>query len=505
MGASIVVEGYKFPLRTYSLEEDSTPLSASDSTGGTGLLTFTISAPDPNLEYWPGQGMHWVKTMGPNILQGKSVVFEDSNWGTIEGQVSSVQRTDPSAIRVTATTTLATLNAFNVQSQPFSGTLGGLIGYYVSLSGFPGGVVVDPFLASRPVAVPGWTGELWYHLKMLAQAHEFEITLRDGDVVFEQLRQRSIRTGRERSAGGEVPVPTLAQSVEVYQYNNRPITNELVYPPGGWTPEVSVMNVNAGETTPYTLELSASVSSIQQPTMLTFVPPSHSSSSVFTVVANDGLPVSPAAWEQHGGKVEVSINPDTHRLDVVLTGATGLPTSMGTAATNFSIALGSDVTGSRYSTFRIVGTGVAYDKQKKTFKTGITANQTGTEVGVSIDNPFLSNKTQTYRAGSRAAADFAGPVPSAGAEVISVGSGPAIGRVPGSRLFDKQTARYWRVRQTSYGPSGISVTHDDDLLFSDFEALAINMTYGEVQTQTDGLTYQDDYLRGLRLTPPVGP
>src|SRR5690606_33369235 len=102
-------------------------------------------------------------------------------------------------------------------------------------------------------------------------------------------------TGRSRS----LQVQSTAQSVEVYEYDLEWVEDGLMYPSGGWTPEVAVLNVNAGETAEYTLTdpwLSASLVSIQEPEMVTFVSQEHDSSSVYTVVADDGLPVAPGLW-----------------------------------------------------------------------------------------------------------------------------------------------------------------------------------------------------------------
>src|SRR5690606_11121151 len=117
------------------------------------------------------------------------------------------------------------------------------------------------------------------------------------------------------------------------------------YPPGGWSPDVEILNVNAGEIAEYTLELSASVSAIQTPTMLTSVTPEHATSSVYTIVANDGLPVTEALWSSRGGSLIVRINPDTQSLTIRMRGATGVPLSTGGAATNFLVALASDPSG----------------------------------------------------------------------------------------------------------------------------------------------------------------
>lgn len=498
MGVLIEVAGYRIPVETYSFQEDSTPLSASDTSGGTGLLTVTLLDVDPDETGTQDTGMNWIQAYGRNILLDKDVTFTDSQWGTVQGRITSVQQPSPGLIQATASTRLSVLNAYNIQAQPFVGTLGDLLRYYAGLAGIAT-VTVDSAIDGRAISAPGWTGELWYHLKMLALAEEFEIAFVSGVPEFRRLRDTHLIPGRAISLGGNLPVPTLAQSVEVYQYNNQAITDQLVYPPGGWSNDVTVLNVNAGETEEYTLELSASVSSIQTPVMQTNVAPEYGATSVYTIVANDGLPVLPAMWASRGGSLTVTINEDTRSLTVKLTGATGIPLSTGGEAANFAVALASDTTGSRYSTLRIIGTGVEFNRVLHSFKTGATAQQTATAVGVTVDNPFLSDKNQTFRAGVRAAVDFAGPVPAYETTVIrAVDVTPTLGNVPGARVIDKKTKRPYRTRTANYSRGQISISADDDLLHDDIEGYRMGLTYAQVQSTRNGVTYRDDYLMGLR-------
>lgn len=490
MGTRIEINGFTFPVLEYTVTEDSTPLAAGDTTGGTGTLDVTIQAPDPDLTYTQATGMKWVLDSGKNVLIDKDVAFTDSRYGTLPGRVIAVSSPNPASIRIRANTDLNLLNVYNVQAQPFVGTLGDLLTYYVSLSGSALPMDVDAVISPVYVEVPGWNGELWYHLKMLAVAYQFEIAIVSGVIVFRRIRTLDLPRGLETGASLDAGVPTLAQSVEVYRYKARAITNELVYPPGGWNPNVAVLNVNAGEESEYTLELSASVSSIQTPVMQTWVDQVYRSSSVFTIVANDGLPVEPAMWTDFGGLLEVTINPDTTSLKVRLVGAVGIPLESGEPATLFSVALGADTTGNRYSTLRIVGTGVAYDRTLRTFRTGLTPQQTGTAVGVTIDNPFLSTQSQICVAGTRAAAEYSGPIP--GFSGSSAPRNTVLGQYAGSRV--RGDKRPYRVRSVSTGPADISYSAVDDLVHDDVQGRYEGMTYGEVQALRDGLTYRDDYL-----------
>lgn len=558
MGIRLEVGTYVFEASDYSVEEAATPLAAGDSSGSVGSISFSIPQPDPDLPRTLDTGWKAVNDFGPDILIDKTVRLKDSRKGFTLGVVNGVSRSDDNGtLTFSCSSRMGLLNVYGIQAQPFIGTLKDAFEYYLSLANITTDIFVDDSIADREIVFPGWTGELWYYLKQMAAAQDCDISLVSGVILLRPIRVRVASRGRDINRNRELSAPSLAQSVEVYQYSNRAITDELVYPAGGWTPEVDVLNVNAGETSEYTLELSASVSSIEQPTMQTFVAEEEDSNSVYTIVADDGLPVSPALWASYGGSLSISINPDTTSLKVVLVGPRGLPTSMGTEATIFSVALGSDLTGSRYSTLRILGTGVAYNKVKKRIRTGVPASRTATEVGVTIDNPFISTVNDLYRAGTRAAKRFSGQVPGLSGTVIAINrlgdsgsatyptygevqtslytalgtpsyadvkthynttlglntyaevrtywfdfvrddfSNQVFGNINGARIFDKKSRRWYRIRTGTATAENIQFTAEDDLTHGDMEGFHASRTYGDVELVLSGLTYKQATLVGM--------
>lgn len=585
MGFRVDIEGLKIEIADYSVEESSSPLAAGDSSGAVGAFTISFPVPD---EYVPlgtnvvgfgygegpyGEGPYggssfvgipnspWkvIRTLGPQFLIDKSVRLYDSRKGFTLGTVRSADYShDGGRITLTGNSRLGQLNVYGIQAQPFVGTLRDAFTYYLGLAEVTTDLFVDDEIADRQVVFPGWYGELWYYLKLMAAAQDCDISLVSGVILLRAIRKRIATQNRDTTRSISTGGGTLAQAVEVFQYNNRPITNELVYPPGGWNPEVEVLNVNAGETAEYTLELSASVTSIQTPVMQTSVGQNYDSSSVYTIVADDGLPVSPSLWNSSGGQVSVEISEDTTHLIVTLRGATGIPNSSGAASQNFSVALGADTTGNRYSTLRIVGSGVAFDKVKKRVRTGVPASKTATEIGVTIDNPFISTTNDLYRAGTRAARQYAGAVMSLTGSVIAInrrgdtgqatyptygqvenelkstlGGAPTyggvqtyygslslqshedvrqywfeffrnddidqvFGNVQGARIYDRGSRRWYRIRQGSLSPSAIGISSaDDDLIHEDIQELYDNLTYSGVQSVLDEFTYREVEMMGL--------
>lgn len=542
MGVRITVGGDPYEAVVYSVQEDSTPTSSDDSTGSVGTISFDIV----NVEY-------------PFLLEGKEVSLSDSRKGVTLGVVDAVRETDNGRVSLVCQTRLGKLNIYDVQAEPFKGTLRGAFLYYASLGLQDTDVTVDDQIADRPVVLQGWFGELWYHLKQLAAAQDCEVSLVSGVILLRPLRSREAVRHRDVERGRSYGGTSLARAVEVYQYNNRAIENELVYPPGGWLPEVEVITVGAGETVERIVELSSSLSSIQEPVMQTFVSQLHDSSSVYTVVGDDGLPIQPTQWEDYGGRVSVALNQDTKSLTVTMTGATGIANSKGEYISTFSLALGSDFTGNRYSTLRVVGTGVLFRKELIRVRTCVKPHLTGTDVGITIDNPFLSTANEAWTAGIKAARWFAGEKMELSGSVTAVNklgdSGSAtypkysldqesnagktygavdasntaftyddiqqryreastgdfanqlFGNVNGARVWDRHSARYYRIRNATINPGTISFNAEDDLLHDDVQGKYDLLTYEEERELFNGRTYSERDRLGLRQdaipAPPV--
>lgn len=568
MGFRLLIDGNAYELQGFSVQEAATPLAAGDSSGQVGTVSFSI--PRPERDQTRGY-TDFVTDPRPNMLAeggsitdliGKHIQLDDTRKGFTLGTVSSVSDNHQSPwIEVTAISRLGELNVYNIQAQPFSGTLGNAFEYYLSLAGITYDFAVDPAVAVKPVVFPGWHGELWLHLKQLAAAVDCDVSLVSGIVILRPIRSRTATRGRDIDRSLSVGGGSLAQNVEVNQYNNRTISNQLVYPPGGWSEDVTTINVNAGESVEEILELSASVSSIIQPTMQTFVSREHDSSSVYTVVGDDGLPISPAAWFDNGGSLVVSINPDTTSLTVTITAPSGLPNANGEEIGVYGIALSSDDSTGRYSTLRIIGTGVAFDKEVVRIPTGISPTESATEVGVTIDNPFLSSRNDVYRTGLRAVRAYNGTALSLSGNVIAVNQlgdtgelvlttyaevqnalapgttytmdqsthssrtylqvmesynqgtdtlfeNQVFGNVNGARIWDKSTFRWYRIRTSTLNPDTIQFEAEDDLIYQDLQDLVdqTGATYAGMaqiyRRPYDGntpLTYREVDLRGLSL------
>lgn len=550
MGVKVTIGGSVYEVSQYSVEEASTPLAAGDSSGQVGSISFSIPKPDEFM-----QPSNPINVYGLMHLIGKEVKLTDTYKGYTIGTIQSAQYSaDNSVIQISALSRLVDLNIYNVQVQPFSGLLADAFEYYLSVASITTDFVVldteDRQLSTEVVAFPGWEGELWYNLKQIATSIDCDISLVSGLIVLRPIRAHVATRGRDISRSIAVNSGNFAKYIDVYYYNNTSVTNKIIYPTGGWNSTVEILAVNAGDVLEKDLQLSASVSSIVQPTMQTHVGPYDNSSSAYTIVGDDGVPISPTLWANSGGKLTVSINPDSKSLKLIVVAPSGLPKADGTLIQSFSIALSDDSGSARYSTLRILGTGVVYEKKLKRFPTGVSSAQASSEVGITIDNPFLSSIEDVNRAGIRAIRKYNGSEYALNGSVVSVNSlgdtgivtgydyahfaalypsktyaevqtaqsartyygvvtwlntgitdslsNQVFGNVAGSRIWDSISKRWYRIRSATLDYSSIGFTAEDDLMHEDiFNELFNGNTYNTIKGWYTGLTYAQVDLLGI--------
>ena len=539
MGITININGKRTELSSYSVREDSTPLAGNDSSGSVG----TIGVDVPHFR-------------GDQILLNKTIEIIDTENGYTLGNIKQVSPSYSSQINgVDADSRLGLLN-IEYQVQPFTGRIEDAVKYYLQLGGINEDVLVHPDIADTIIDVPGWFGNLWVGMKQFAAGIECEFALVSGDIVFRPVRLRTARQGRDIDRSIQADATQLARSIEIYYYNNDYKVNSLVYPVGGWSPEVAPLTVPAGEYIEHKLEISTSLDYVKQPTCVTSVAQTYDADSVFTVVGSDGLPITPAQWAAYGGKVEVEIGEDTKSLIVKITGPSGLIQNNGEPQRQFSLAQASGTsTNQTYSTLRLIGDGVHFDKQLLKVYTGVEPVRTSEEIGATIDNPFISTLEQAYATGMRAARLYTGRSIKLDGSVSSInnigdtgvfaaqtyadveleyvgqtygdvgtyiigaydtydnfqqftstagGDNPNVanqtfGNVAGARIYDYESGRWYRIRSTTITQDSISFSADDDLMLSDVDTSFAGLTFGQVDTLYSGYDYFDGDLLGVSL------
>lgn len=540
MGVELRIAGRRVHSSSYRVNESSTPLAGGDSSGAVGTIEAEIS----KLPFAP---------IGLNVEEPLSII--DTRLGSTVGTIREVShsRTQSAGYSIMASNRLGEFN-IEAQVQPFTGRLEDAFRYYCSLANITTGIVVDSALANRQVNFLGWNGNLWNHMKMMATAISADLNLISNNVVLRPVRLFDAIRNREIDSAATISSTDLARKQEVVWYPSTYVNRGLVYPSGGWRSDINPLSVNAGETTEVTLDTSkdvfASIFSIEQPVAQSFVSQYHDTSSVYSVVGDDGLPIPPAQWQDYGGRLSVAISPDTQSLVVTLTGATGLFQANGEAMKTFRIGIASGTSSSdTYSTLRIVGRYISTRSQSIILPTGVPDFRTGQEFAPTIDNPFLNTLESAYSAGIRGARRYAGRRMSITASVSAINrrgqTGTAnyppysyaqglwggltyaavktinatkdyaqvkadfyagvqdsfdnqvFGNAPGARFWDQATGRYYRVRSANTSWNEMQIEGDDDLTNGDVQKAFQGLTYAQVKTRFSGQTYYKANVRGL--------
>jgi hypothetical protein len=513
--------GHKTNLISYSANEESTPIDPSDTSGGYGQLKFNAiedASPD-----------------GSALLLNDTVTLADGSNGSTMGVVSSVDMVD-GIVTITADSRLGILRA-RVQAAPFNGTLASAFTYYLSLAGLTSGISVDPAIAAQAVSFPGWNGEAYLALKQMCAALEIEMALVSNNVVLRPIRTHTVQNLRDTARAWHLSNGSLAKNIEIYYYNNVLRSGYLAYPPNTYTDSPTIGPLEAGQVMTLNVELSASLSSVNQPVAVSSVDMMTTGpSSVYTVMDKENNIVDPTWWTNNGGKITVSIGQDTRSLDITVIGATD---DLGISP--YRIAQPGD-DGEPVSTLKITGSGVFFRKELLTIPTGADAARTAQDVGTTIDSEFISTMNQAYTAGLRAAATYA----SAGqtidisatvinrrnergevtyptfdyfnndvgatatfsqfsttwagqtfkdfaayylAQVVTNFENQAFGNAAGARVLYREA--WYRARQATVTPDEISYSAERDTLVSDFNTVWSGKTFAQFNTRWSGKTFED--------------
>lgn len=505
----------------YTVSEDSTPVVASDTSGAVGEVQFTAVDDSARL--------------GTMLLYNTPVLLKDGDRGQITGVVNDLSGRDGS-LTVSGRSRLGTLVADKAATY-VNGTFDQAIRYYLSLGGVLDDVAVDASLASIPVIAPGWSGDLWTRIKELCVFAGAEITVIRDNVVVRPVRGRDALEINNIDMGWSVSKSDLAREVEVFYYNSKYLDDALVYPYGGWTPEVTVYSVDAGEVEKINLPVDVTLSEIVPPVAVDFVDRMHSSTSVYSVSGNDGFRIPASMWAAYGGKLTAKIGEDGHSIDIEITGATGVIEKY--APYRIAVSAGpSDY----YSSLRIVGTGVGFDRQSIRVPTGADPSQISRDTGVSVDFPFVSTVRQAYDIALDVTAAWSSPerkISVTKADINRPGETSeqydyatfedfdalhagdtfaqfdvdwagdkfsdfdqywyekvqddfdfqVFGNAAGSRIQFRRNK--YRIRQATITESQVRYNAEVDTTFGDFDASATGMTFAQFDTMYSGLTFEE--------------
>lgn len=380
-GVDIAVDGGQlWNINTYAAAESVNPIDPSDNYGtGYGQITFSVRD-KPAVKTWIDKPISL--TDGAN---GETT-------GIIQGASGNGTKAD-----ITANSRLG-LAAVTRQAQPYVGTLGGAIRYYLGLCSITTGIIIDPALENVPVKLIGWKGVVYDQLQKLGVARSFELSLVSNNIIIRPLRTRNAETIRNSAVSWALDSANLAQFVEGYSYN--PSNGaDLVYPKGGWNTDVTVYSVKAGDTYKVNIPVDCSIQTLDQPVCVAFVDRNYTAGSVYSVSGGDGIAIQPAQWVNTGGSLAVAIGEDGKSIDLTVVA------SRDTQYSPYSIAVSAGP-GDFYSSLRIRGTGVFYNKKLLTLPANLNPDKAPQMTGATVDNEFYEREDDLYHALLWSAARF---------------------------------------------------------------------------------------------------
>ena len=361
-------KGHETNIVSFQYTEDSTPSTPGDESGAVGELSVTVLDTD-------NRGI---------LLYGDEFRFRDANYGSLTGTVSGVDAND----NVLSVSALSRLNRLNVEATfgPEVTNVRGVFRKIFDTAGILGDIIYSPDVPSAMVNLPGFTGNLWTFMKQVCSVFQVEVSLLSNVIFVRPIRSREIFLESIERVGYRVAESDRSEKFDVAYYNYEFLTDALAYPKGGWTPDVQVYSVGAGETVVFDLPIDAYLTSVKQPTVQDVVAKDYSGpDSVYSVSGNDGLPIPAAFWSDFGGTMRFDLKENGTVIEVTVTA----PDVEQFAPYTIGVSDGA----TQYSTLRIVGTGMFFDRQVHTVMTGLESSLAlrpeGEEVDIAVVDTFI--------------------------------------------------------------------------------------------------------------------
>lgn len=365
----------------------------------------------------------------------------------------------------------------------YDATQGNYFRYLCELVGLVNVVVEDAF-DHKPVAYPGWDGNVWKYMKDFAVATQSEIALVNGVVTMRAPRTREIPVESVEGPVLKVSAAGTAQYVEVYNYNSRWGTNESL-----WRSTTNY-SIDANGYQSFEVTVPHFPTSVNNPIVVPeFALNYDAGVGQYRVIDSQGLIVDAKWWNDKGGRVFVSTVPEEpNRLKIELFG----PQATGATYIGPFKFTSDDVNG--IPALEVTGSGVFIDKKIMRIKTGVSEAQTSVISASAIDNVFLSNGDIAYGRGIDAACRAAGPNVTLTGTLSHLDDG--FGFMAGSRI--KYADNIFRITSVRASRKGISFTAENDMLFEDSTDLYA-FTFADVDEMYSGLTFAqvDTIMAGL--------
>jgi len=466
-------------IQSYSVSVEAIPTDATKSSGSTWSMNVDAPASltkidkDGNRVNLPGANRttallgRGVSLYDYGMFSGESKFdYQKSTFGrgSFKGTVSSISLSSSDVINLTVDGVLFKLNCEKIAEPHFGPTATKKTAfiYYCGLAD----VVVDPDnvddFFNIPVAYQAWKGNVWEHIKMFCIANQADIYVNEsGQVHLERMRRNTISVMENSGVSLNATLLGTSRSVEVYDYQTSWESDTLIYS------ATTTFQVNRGETIKETVDTQSSTTTakIIQPTCVQSIQPvpfkGGVGKSVYVIIDNLNVPVSPSWWNDNGGKVSVAVSEDNPlQLDITIQA----PDQENSAYTEpFRLAeYDNDTRPALY----ICGEGVAVTKTLRTVSTGADQTFISRDSKATVDNPFMHDTAYHL---SQSAAFATGPSIDVSMTIGTSGLENEINSITGSRFMYQNG--YYRIASANISESGISITGEPDTIFDDLVSI----------------------------------
>lgn len=347
----------------------------------------------------------------------------------------------------------------------------------------------------------GFEGSVWEWLQQACTAYGWEIYLNSDD----EISSRPIgSTSIVFSNPGAIPTMTpqfsgTGRRIDI-EYTGATVVNSgEVY--SALEDDNRILRVDAGLTVTTKIETKAYLTSVLSPSRTTTYP---NPVGTYYVVDSDDLPIVAAQWEDYGGSLSVTIDPDSAGvLNVVLVGP--VEEIPGTNSP-YSIAVSDGE--NQYAALSVVGSGVVSSPGVLELQTGADPLIVVQEVAGKVTNAFIADREMAYDAGVWASLDASGPSPTLSLTVPTrelVGFGISQGSI-----FRYEQA-FWRITNASISQASTSITASMHVTVGDFDTAWSGEDVGDYDAAWDGYTLKDQRVLPLlnspeaEIGPPVSP
>jgi hypothetical protein len=313
------------------------------------------------------------------------------------------------------------------------------------------------------------------------------VNYRNGQLTVEP-RQKDIKVGASFSElNTKIQNREQARNVEVI---NRRHTATGSAPKVLWKAD-TVYQVAVGETQEFTVQTDHSIMDTSQPVCVSGINPYPYTSGAgqYVVTGSDGYIVSPAFWNDQGGKITTDITEVEGEIKVIIKGP-----DFDSPRAPYRISEGDAGRPALY----VTGTGVLSDPVTLKVPTG--KSKAAKDVGVSIDSPFIGNAKQAYDAAVVAARSFAVPEISAPiAEPVAYDEVSKLGTTPAGALvkYDGNILRVTDATQTPSMLSGSTAQHNT--LYQLKRSFGTGTTIADVNTYNAGKPIGKVNLKPLKV------